>query len=183
LHVVPDEPAQWTTADPAIASVDADGTFHALRPGAAWVTAHTGKGATAVSLVACVAQPAPALVYRFSGDESVPLDSAPRGAFVLASDADWQAFWRRTMRLWPTGRIPTLDFARYRVVALVDDRATYTETAPMLTHVSDDGGVVHVVFPGSVASGVAYHRNICLFLTGLLRPDATVHVQTLCSPD
>jgi hypothetical protein len=146
------------------------------------VTAES-SGRPAHALIACVAQPLPALAFRFTGELGVPRDDAPRGPAVLTTQADWEGFWRRTMRTLPDDGVPPVDFKRFSVVALVDDRATYHETPPVITHVSDNRSRVHVVFPGVEATGVSYHRATFLFLTGPLRPEATMQVQTLCAPE
>ncbi|MFN3430860.1 MAG: Ig domain-containing protein [Candidatus Sericytochromatia bacterium] len=173
---------RWRVADPARASIDAEGLLTAHRPGAVEVFAEAG-GARARALVPVVAAQAPALRYRYFADWMLASDAAPRTTGIVRDDAAWKAFWRDSFRYPSPDGPPSVDFSRYDVVTLVHDRPTWNEREPVLTHMSDNGTVVHLAYPGIESSaGIGYTRTVYMYLTGKLRPDARVAVHTLCDP-
>lgn len=175
-------PVTWRVSDPARASVDATGRVSAHRPGAIEVIAEAG-GYRARALVPVVASPQPALRYRFFADWGLPQDAAPRTTRVITDAEAWRDFWASTFRYPSPEGPPAVDFTAYDVVTLVHDRVTWGETEPVLTHVSDNGGVAHLVYPGiEGTSGIGYNRTVYAFLTGKLKSGATVRVHTLCAP-
>jgi hypothetical protein len=173
---------RWRVADPRLARISADGTLTALHPGAILVTAEAG-GATAHALVACVATPDPAIAFHFYRDLDAPADQTPRTTRIFSSLEAWASFWKTSFFYAVPGQAPGVDFATRDVISLVDDRLTWGESAPVLTHVSDNGTVPHIVFPGIEGMpGMAYGRRIYLFQVGKLRPGGHVQVHTLCAP-
>jgi hypothetical protein len=175
-------PVNWRVSDPARASVDATGRVSAHRPGAIEVIAEAGAY-RARALVPVVASPLPALRYRFFADWALPQDAAPRTARVIADAETWREFWTSTFRYPSPEGPPEVDFEAYNVVTLVHDRVTWGEGDPVLTHVSDNGTVAHLVYPGiEGTSGIGYNRTVYAFLTGKLKSGATVRVHSLCAP-
>jgi hypothetical protein len=175
-------PVRWRVADPARASIDGDGKLTAHRPGAIEVFAEAG-GARARAIVPVVAAQAPAMRYRYFADWMVASDTAPRQAGIVRDDASWKAFWRDSFRYPSPDGPPSVDFSRFDVVTLVHDRPAWNEGEPVLTHVSDNGTVVHLAYPGiESAAGISYNRAVYMYLTGKLKPDARVAIHSLCDP-
>lgn len=174
---------RWSSLDPRMATVTQDGRITALRPGVVRIQA-TGSGKRVTAMIPSVDSPPPALRFRFRADWSAPKPSAPRGTRILRSEDDWAAFWQSNFVYDLPWRPPTVDFERFDVVVLVDDRRTWGGGTPVLTHVSDSGRVAHLVFGGiaNLSGGGGYHQATFMFLTGKLAPDATVRVHTLCDP-
>lgn len=76
-----------------------------------------------------------------------------------------------------------MDFSVHHVATLVDDRVRWGESEPILTHVSDNGTVAHIVFPTLEGhAGVSYSRRTDLFLLGQLKAGGQVQVHTMCEP-
>lgn len=172
---------RWQSSDPRIADVAADGTVTGKRAGAALISASVEAGAIQ-ALLPVVADPPPALRFRFRADWEIPANDAQPGARVIRDAEAWGKLFQRELLYKLPWNAPPVDFSRYDVVALVDNRTTYGESRATITHVAKDGSEVHVVFPGIQGPGLGSHRSTYLFLTGKLAPNATVRVHTLCDP-
>jgi hypothetical protein len=171
----------WKVSDPRIADVSADGTVTGHHAGVAVVTATSGSGAARV-LVPVMELPVPAARFRFRADWGTPNAQAARGPRIFRDDASWDAFWESSLHYQLPWDPPAVDFSRFDIVGLVDDRTTFDERDPVITQISQDASVVHIAFPGLEQQGLGYHQSIYFFLTGKLAPNAIVKVHTLCNP-